>query len=50
MENSSRLYDTVVSTLRQHKKWLDMRHLYTLAWMVVGLRCTASRASSIRNG
>ena len=37
MENSSQLYHTVVRTLSQHKKWLDVRHLMTLAAMVVGL-------------
>jgi hypothetical protein len=37
MENSSRLYNTVVKILCQHENWLDMRHLYTLAWMIVGL-------------
>jgi hypothetical protein len=37
MENSSRLYNTVVKILCQHENWLDMRHLYTLAWMMVGL-------------
>jgi len=37
MENSYRLYNTVVKILCQHENWLDMRHLYTLAWMMVGL-------------
>lgn len=37
MENSTRLYDTMVQMLSQHKKWVDIRHLYTLATMVVGL-------------
>lgn len=37
MESTFRLYDTVVQILSQHKKWLDVRHLYTLAAMVVGL-------------
>lgn len=37
MENSSRLYNTIVKVLCQHKNWLDIRHLYTLAWMMVGL-------------
>jgi hypothetical protein len=32
-----RLYNTLVTVLRQHKNWLDIRHLYTLAWMMVGL-------------
>jgi hypothetical protein len=37
MEDTSRLYDTLVQVLRQHQKWLDARHLKTLAWMMVGL-------------
>lgn len=37
MENTPRLYDTLVQVLSQHRKWLDVRHLKTLAWMMVGL-------------
>ena len=37
MENTHRLYDTLVQVLSQHQKWLDKRHLKTLAWMMVGL-------------
>jgi len=37
MENTPHLYDTLVSVLSQHPKWLDRRHLQTLAWMLVGL-------------
>ncbi|KKL84858.1 hypothetical protein LCGC14_1960530 [marine sediment metagenome] len=37
MENTSRLYDTLVGALSQHQNWLDVRHLKTLAWMMVGL-------------
>lgn len=37
MENSSRVYNTVVKILCQHKNWLDIRHLFTLAWMMTGL-------------
>lgn len=37
MENTSRLYNAVVKLLRQPDCWQDLRHLYTLAWMVVGL-------------
>jgi Transposase DDE domain len=37
MENTPRLYDTLVHVLSQHRKWLDQRHLKTLAWMMVGL-------------
>jgi len=32
-----RLYNTLVMILGQHENWLDIRHLYTLAWMMVGL-------------
>ncbi len=34
---SIRLYDTLVQVLGQHRNWLDLRHLKTLAWMMVGL-------------
>jgi hypothetical protein len=37
MENTLRLYHTLVQVLRQHRNWLDVRHLKTLAWMMVGL-------------
>ena len=37
MENTFYLYDTLVQVLRQHRNWLDLRHLKTLAWMMVGL-------------
>ncbi len=37
MENTPYLYDTLVQVLSQHRKWLDLRHLKTLAWMMVGL-------------
>jgi hypothetical protein len=37
MENTPRLYDTLVQMLSQHRKWLDVRHRQTLAWMMVGL-------------
>lgn len=37
MENTPRLYDTLVDVLSQHAKWVDQRHLKTLAWMMVGL-------------
>ena len=37
MENTPHLYDTLVHVLSQHAKWLDQRHLKTLAWMMVGL-------------
>lgn len=37
MENTPRLYDTLIEVLRQHDNWLDLRHLKTLAWMMAGL-------------
>jgi Transposase DDE domain len=37
MESTPRLYDTLVAVLRQHQNWVDLRHLKTLTWMVVGL-------------
>ena len=37
MENTPYLYDTLVQVLRQHRQWLDLRPLKTLAWMMVGL-------------
>lgn len=37
MENSSRLHDALVQVLGQEPNWLDVRHLKTLAWMMVGL-------------
>jgi hypothetical protein len=37
MENTPHLYNTLVHVLSQHAKWLDQRHLKTLAWMMVGL-------------
>jgi hypothetical protein len=37
MEGTPRLYDTLVVVLSQHRNWLDLRHLKTLAWMIVGL-------------
>lgn len=37
MEGTPRLYDTLVVVLSQHQNWVDLRHLKTLAWMIVGL-------------
>ena len=42
MENMPYLYDTLVQVLRQHRKWIDLRHLKTLAWMMVGLMHSGS--------
>lgn len=37
MKKASRLYDALVVFLGQSQQWADVRHLYVLAWMVVGL-------------
>jgi len=37
MEHPSFLYDTLVQVLSQHAHGLDLRHLKTVAWMMVGL-------------
>jgi len=37
MESTPRLYNTLVALLGQHAAWKDVRHLQTLAWMMVGL-------------
>jgi hypothetical protein len=37
MEGRPRLYDTLVEVFSQHQNWVDLRHLKTLAWMIVGL-------------
>ena len=37
MENTPRLYNTLIGVLSQHRNWLDVRHLKTLACMMVGL-------------
>ena len=37
MENTPRLNNTLFAVLSQHRNWLDLRHLKTLAWMMVGL-------------
>ena len=37
MENTSRLYDTLMEVYGQHDKWLDKRHLNVMVWMIIGL-------------
>ena len=37
MESTSQLYDTIIQVLRQYAPCRDVRHLKTLAWMVVGV-------------
>ena len=37
MENASRFYNALVALLISSQEWADLRHLYTLVWMVIGL-------------
>ena len=37
MGSTPRLYNTLVYVCSQHQNWVDLRHLKTLAWMIVGL-------------
>lgn len=37
MEKISRLYKALVTLLSSSKEWADLRHLYTLVWMIIGL-------------
>ena len=37
METTPNLYNTLFQILGQHTHWLDIRHLHTLVWMVVGV-------------
>jgi hypothetical protein len=37
MKNAPSLYHSLIALFGQPAQWLDKRHLYTLAWMVVGL-------------
>jgi hypothetical protein len=37
MESTPRLYHTLVYVFSQHQNWVELRHLKTLAWMIVGL-------------
>jgi hypothetical protein len=37
MENTPYLYDMLVQVLGQQPHWVDLRHLKSLAWMMVGL-------------
>lgn len=40
MKNTPRIYDTLIAVLRQCRRWLDIRHMKTLAWMITGLLLT----------
>lgn len=37
MEKTGYLYSSLVTVLRQSSEWADIRHFYTLTWMVIGL-------------
>jgi hypothetical protein len=37
MKSTPHLYHTLVYVCSQHQNWKDLRHLKTLAWMIVGL-------------
>ena len=37
MESTTRLYHTIVGWLSQHQNWVNIRHMYTLGKMLVGL-------------
>jgi hypothetical protein len=37
MEHAPRLYDTLFQVVGRHRQWLDVRHMKTLVWMMVGL-------------
>jgi len=37
MENTSRLYEALLTVLGHCRRWMDLRHMKTLAWMVTGL-------------
>jgi len=42
MDGTPRLYPTLVPVFSQHQNWVDLRHLKTLACMVVGLIATGN--------
>jgi len=42
MDGTPRLYNTLVQVFSQHQNWVDLRHLKTLACMVVGLIATGN--------
>ena len=37
MDVKSGLYHTLIGVLSKSGQWLDVRHMKTLAWMVIGL-------------
>ncbi len=37
MAKASHLYTSLLLLLNQSREWADLRHLYTLVWMVIGL-------------
>jgi len=42
MSNSTLLYGQLMSYLRQHSRYCDLRHLKALGWMVSALICSGS--------
>ena len=36
----TRIYEALMAVLRQCRRWVDIRHMKTLAWMVTGLLLT----------
>ncbi|MBD2309766.1 hypothetical protein H6G17_30590 [Chroococcidiopsis sp. FACHB-1243] len=40
MVKTSHIYHELLKLLGQSKQWVDIRHLHTLIWMVVGLICS----------
>ena len=48
MENTPRLYDTLVHVLSQHTAWSDQRHLKTLAWIIefISIKSSAAMGSN----
>ncbi len=40
MAKTSHVYNELLKLLGQSKHWADIRHLYTLIWMVIGLICS----------
>lgn len=39
MAKTSYIYNELLKLLGQSEHWADIRHLYTLIWMVIGLIC-----------
>ena len=48
MENTPRLYDTLVYVLSQHAQWVDQRHLKTRAWGSGSVRTKSGGKAVVR--